>query len=161
MLWMLVMGLSLALQVIGMYFLVRRITSRLVKLTSEKTAKTFKQITVSIFSVSVLGSICNLAAVSANDGKMPVDVKVLEKMSGSASCDDESIFRFNGYRHTCSGEETRLFFLIDRLYYPSVTNAVLSIGDILMYIGMTASGFFIIVFMSSVSLRKIFTKRSP
>lgn len=161
MLWMLVMGISLALQVIGMYMLVCWISFRLVKLTSEKTAKIFKLTAISIFSVSVLGSVCNFAAIFANDGKMPVDAKVLEQMSGYASCSDESIFRFNGHRHSCAGEDTRLFFLIDRLYYPSVTNAILSIGDILMYIGIVTSGFFIMVFMFSVSLRKIFAKRSP
>lgn len=89
---------------------------------------------IASFVVTYTGIFCNKLVISANGGKMPVNV---ENQSPEVQSSIQE-FLMESPRHTNFSPETRLPFLVDNIYIPHPNGGfrVLSIGDILMYFGL-------------------------
>lgn len=96
------------------------------------------------------GMMLNAVAMLANGGKMPVDTDILVKYGMIKELEAVSIGL--DIRHIPMDADTKLAFLCDRFYPPSVLSVmsgVISIGDIVIALGL-----FALVFSLVYNLRK-------
>jgi len=84
-----------------------------------------------------LGTLCNLAAIAANGGRMPVDAALLARTRGQAFAEAVASGRM-ATNAVIADASTRLAWLTDRLVLPPPlpSPAVWSLGDLLIGVGV-------------------------
>lgn len=81
--------------------------------------------------IFMVGWFLNAIAIWTNKGKMPIDLEQAKKLP----YDLTPIINGTNFKHNVLTESTKLPFLTDVIYMPSIIPRVISIGDIFIMLG--------------------------